>query len=53
MSVPRIALLFLIAVLLLIAGYILRPRQPSLATLLLALGAVAGALALIGFYDLI
>lgn len=50
---PRIALLFLIAVLLLIAGYILRPRQPSLATLLLALGAVAGALALIGFYDLI
>lgn len=53
MSVPRIALLFLIAALLLIAGYILRPRQPSLATLLLALGAVAGALALIGFYDLI
>ena len=50
---PRIALLFLIAALLLIAGYILRPRQPSLATLLLALGAVAGALALIGFYDLI
>lgn len=52
MNVPRIALLFLIAALLLIAGYILRPRQPSLATLLLALGAVAGALALIGFYDL-
>ena len=50
---PRIALLFLIAALLLIAGYILRPRQPSLATLLLALGAVAGALALIGFYELV
>ena len=53
MTVPRIALLFLIAALLLIAGYILRPRQPSLATLLLALGAVAGALALIGFYELV
>ena len=53
MSVPRIALLLLLAALLLIAGYILRPRLPSLATLLLALGAVAGALAVIGFYELI
>ena len=49
---PRIALLVLLAALLLIAGYVLRPRQPSLATLLLALGALAGTLALIGFYDL-
>ena len=50
---PRIALLILLSALLLIAGYILRPRQPSLATLLLTLGALAGVLALIGFYDLI
>ena len=50
---PRLALLILLAALLLIAGYVLRPRQPSLATLLLALGALAGALAVVGFYDLI